>query len=263
MKKKFLGPKTDLMLTRMLWAVGGLLMGMVIISAVSQKRESIIGDISVNVEMLPDSSRLITEKDVITTLTRSIGRNIQGMPVGTLDLERVEERILEKDPFIADADVYMDARNVLNVDIRQREPLLRIIDANGKTYYIDKEGKHMPTSVNFTARVPVANGYIPPFTPEYLRKKRHTLKSLYYFAKKIREDEFMNALTEQIFVTQKREFIIVPKLGKQKIFFGRYENMDDKFKRLKIFYEEGIPYEGWQKYKTINLKFDGQVVCKK
>ncbi len=263
MKTKFLGPTTDKMLTRMLWLVGGLFMGMIIISAVSQKRESVIEDIVVHVEMLPDSSRLITEKDVITTLTRSQGRTLEGMPIGALDLERMEERVLEKDPFISDADVYLDARNKLHVDIRQREPLLRIIDANGKTYYIDNHGKHMPTSVNFTARVPIATGYIPPFTPEYLNKKNHTLKSLFYFAKKVHENKFMNALTEQIFVTKKREFIIIPKLGKQKILMGRYEDIEDKFERLKIFYTEGLPYEGWQKYKTIDLKYEGQVVCKK
>ncbi len=263
MKKKLLGPKTDKMLTQMLWGVGGLLMFILIISAISQKRESVIEDIKVHVEMLPDSSRLITDKDVVTTLTRSIGRNLIGMPIGELDLERMEERVLEKDPFISNADVYLDARNNLNIDIQQREPLIRLIDANGKTYYMDQDGKHMPTSVNFTARVPVATGYIPPFTPEYLKKKRHTLKSLFYFAKKVSADPFMSALTEQIFVTKKREFIIIPKLGKQKIHFGRYENMDDKFERLKIFYEEGLPYEGWQKYSTINLKYEGQVVCKK
>ncbi len=263
MKTKFLGPKTDLILTRMMWVVGGLLMGMLIISAVSQKRESVVENVIVNVQMLPDSSKLITEKDVVTTLTRSIGRTLEGMPISSLDLERMEERVLEKDPFISDADVYLDARNNLHVDILQREPVLRVIDANGKSYYMDVNGKHMPTSVNFTARVPVANGYIPPFTPEFLKKKRHTLKSLFYFSKKVREDKFMHALTEQIFVTQKREFIIIPKLGQQKILFGRYEDIDEKFDRLRTFYEEGMPYEGWHKYKTINLKFDGQVVCKK
>jgi cell division protein FtsQ len=33
--------------------------------------------------------------------------------------------------------------------------------------------------------------------------------------------------------------------------------------RLKIFYKEGMPYEGWRKYETINLKYSGQVVCKR
>jgi cell division protein FtsQ len=37
----------------------------------------------------------------------------------------------------------------------------------------------------------------------------------------------------------------------------------EKFEKLKIFYREAIPYEGWDKYEEINLKFKRQIVCKK
>lgn len=263
MKTKLLNPKTDKLLTRLLWVVGGFLLVMMIVSAVSQKRESVTNNIIIDVETLPDSSKLITENDILTTLTRSLGRNPEGMPIEKLDLQRMEERILEKDPFISNADVYVDARSRLHIDIQQREPFLRIIDASGRNYYLDNDGKHMPTSINFTARVPVATGYIPSYTPEYMSKKNGTLRHLFLFMKKIQKDEFMNALTEQVFVTKKREFIVIPKVGKQKLLFGKNRDVEEKFKRLKVFYMEGMPYEGWQKYSTINLKYEGQVVCKK
>lgn len=263
MNKKLFSPKTDKLLTQLLWAAGGILLTMMIISAVSQKRESVTNSIIINVETLPDSSKLITEKDILTTLTRSLGRNPEGTPIEQLDLKRMEERILEKDPFISDADVYVDARSRLHIDIKQREPFLRIIDANGRNYYLDKDGKYMPTSINFTARVPVATGYIPSYTPEYRTKKNGTLKHLFSFVEKIHKDEFMSTLTEQIFVTKKREFIIIPKIGKQKLLMGKNRDVEEKFERLKVFYTEGMPYEGWQKYSTINLKYEGQVVCKK
>lgn len=263
MKTKFLSPKTDKMLTKLLWVVGGILLTMMIISAVSQKRESVTKSIIINVETLPDSSKLITEKDILTTLTRSMGRNPEGMPIEELDLKRMEERVLEKDPFISDADVFVDARSRLHIDIKQREPFLRIIDAGGRNYYLDKDGRYMPTSINFTARVPVATGYIPSYTPEYREKKNGTLRHLFAFAEKIHNDEFMSALTEQIFVNKKREFIVIPKIGKQKLLFGKNRDVEEKFKRLKIFYAEGMPYEGWQKFATINLQYEGQVVCKR
>ncbi len=261
MKAKFLNPKTDKILTRLLWATGGIALLVVVLSAVSQKRDSVTAEVVINVKELPDSSKLITEKDILTTITRSMGRSPIGMPTEKLDLRRMEERVLEKDPFISDADVYIDARNRLNIDIKQREPFIRIIDASGKNYYLDKHGKFMPTSINFTARVPVATGYIPSFTPEFMRKRNGTLRHLFLFAEKIQQDEFMKAMTEQIFVTKKREFIVIPKLGKQKIFFGKNRNIEDKFKRLKVFYTEGMPYEGWHKFATMDLRYEGQVVC--
>lgn len=262
-KKKLLNPKVDKILTQVLWVVGGIVLLVAVISAVSQKRDSQTNQIVVNIKPLPDNSKMITETDVLAVLTKSLGKSPEGVPVGELNLERIENKILKRDPFIADAEVFVDARSRLNIDIEQREPFLRIIDASGRNYYLDQDGKKMPTSNNFTARVPVATGYIPAYTPEYRQKKKGTLKHLFLFAEKIHNDEFMKALTEQIFVTKKREFIVIPKVGKQKIIFGKNQNIEDKFRQLKIFYKEGMPYEGWQKYATINLKYEGQVVCKR
>jgi len=41
------------------------------------------------------------------------------------------------------------------------------------------------------------------------------------------------------------------------------DQVKDKFTRLKIFFKEGLPYEGWDKYSEINLIYNGQVVCRK
>jgi cell division protein FtsQ len=55
-------------------------------------------------------------------------------------------------------------------------------------------------------------------------------------------------------------------LGRQKIVFGSAETSEevrDKFNRLKVFYKEAMPFEGWNKYTEISLKYEGQVVCRK
>lgn len=258
-----MNPKINKWIPIVIAISAGIIIVSLIQDAISQKRESAISDINIHVIPLADGSKLITEKNILTTLTRSIGKTPKGMAMKNLDLGRIEERVLEKDPFIAEADVYIDARNVLHIDIQQRQPFLRIIDAKGRNYYLDVEGKRMPTSVNFTARVPVATGYIPSYTPEYQSKRNGTLRHLFQFTEKIQKDEFMNALTEQIFVTQKREFVIIPKLGRQKLFFGRNNSVEKKIRRLKVFYQEGVPYKGWQQYASIDLRYKGQVICKK
>ena len=48
--------------------------------------------------------------------------------------------------------------------------------------------------------------------------------------------------------------------------FGKAETdkvVEEKFSKLKVFYKEAIPYEGWEKYKSISLKYDKQIVCAK
>jgi cell division protein FtsQ len=39
--------------------------------------------------------------------------------------------------------------------------------------------------------------------------------------------------------------------------------LENKFKKLKAIYTEVLPKVGFEQYKTINLKYKGQVVCSK
>jgi cell division protein FtsQ len=69
-----------------------------------------------------------------------------------------------------------------------------------------------------------------------------------------------------VYLENNGEFVLIPLVGEQKIIFGSAhsnQQVEDKFKRLKIFYEEGMPYEGWKKYSEINVKYDGQIVCRR
>ena len=44
---------------------------------------------------------------------------------------------------------------------------------------------------------------------------------------------------------------------------GSVEGFQEKLDRLRIFYREGLEQVGWNKYSTISLAYDGQVVCTK
>ena len=76
----------------------------------------------------------------------------------------------------------------------------------------------------------------------------------------------LKPLIGQAYLDQYGDFVLIPLVGEQKIIFGfasSNQQVEDKFRRLKIFYEEGMPFEGWQKYSEINLKYDGQIVGRK
>ena len=60
-----------------------------------------------------------------------------------------------------------------------------------------------------------------------------------------------------------QEFEIIPRVGAHQILLGNAENLELKFRNLKILYEEGLAYEGWNKYEIINLKYNNQVICSK
>ena len=249
-------------LKKVAWLVLVLLTAGIVISAVENKKNSNAGQVLISIADLSNGKTLINNDDVLLMIERSFGYNLEGVPLAGLDVERVE-RVLQDDSFIKEADVYVDALNKINISVTQREPVLRIIDKNDFNYYLDNEGYKIPTSSHYSAKVLVATGNISPYIEDFLEtKNENSLRNIFKLSNKIAENEFLHAQIEQIYVNSLGEIILVPMIGNQKILLGPYEDIDNKLERLETFYKEGIPYVGWNKYKTINLKFKDQVVCK-
>ena len=232
MAKRKINTDWNKTIMRMTWVVLGFLAIMLIISAVEKKEMSAATEVLIDVVPLPDGNRLIQKEDIRLTIDRSFGFPMEGLPLSALNVERIE-RILQEDPFIRNADVYVDAENRINISATQREPVLRIIDNNGLNYYLDQNGFKMPLSKHFSTSVLVASGNIPPHVPDFLERKKHILKDLFQLSEIIRADEFLYALVEQIYISNRGEFSLIPKIGRQKILFGRYKDANDKFNRLK------------------------------
>ena len=245
---------------RAAFVIGLIACVLLILQAISRKSDLNTGDLRITI-LDYDQRRFVTKQDLQKIITDTFSTGLNGIPVGSLDVKRIEQ-VLYSNNFIETADVYIDATSHVNIKITQREPLLRVVDMEGSSYYIDMKGRFIPSSRHYTARVPVATGFInnrnyniPIENPE------NPLFSLFVLAQALRTDDFMNAQIEQIFIEKDGEFQLVPKIGNQRILIGNAIDLEQKFRRLKIFYKEAIPYEGWTKYSTINVKYKGQIVC--
>ncbi len=247
---------------RLAWLMFLFIVGMIWLIARNRKANTYAEGLHVTVEELPSGDKLISERDVRQALLVAFGSDLENSELASLEVERME-RVLESDPFVKNADAYIDQNNQVHIKIEQREPLLRILDNNGNNYYLDAVGKKMPPSKNFAARVIVATGNVSPYTPQFREKRKSSLKDLFTITKTLLADEFLASFIQQIHINNAGEFILVPLIGDQKIILGSARNLEDKLNRLKIFYKEGMPYEGWRKYETINLKYSGQVVCRR
>lgn len=247
---------------RLLWVSLALLVGILLVSAVEWQRAAQAKELLIDIEEMPNGRSWITKTEVMKSLERAFVYKLTEVPIGEIDFERVE-RALEEEPFVKKAEVFADASNRIHIELTQREPLLRIIDERGDNYYLDEEGRKMPLSKHFSARVLVATGHITPFTPDYQNKKKHRVKDLYQLAKHITEDNFLKALVEQVYVREDGDFVFVPKIGRHDIVLGNMVNWETKIENLKTFYQKAIPHQGWQKYRSIDLRFKNQVVCQK
>jgi cell division protein FtsQ len=158
----------------------------------------------------------------------------------------------------------------------QRTPVLRIINKNGESYYIDSQSKLMPLNENYSARVLVASGEIAePFDRRYQwtvdQIARHkvfseisVLDDLLAVTKVINADTLLSSLIHQVYVNKDKELELFPAIGNHKIMFGAASDVNEKFNKLKLFYKEGLnKSDSWNKYSTVSLKYKNLVVCTK
>jgi cell division protein FtsQ len=228
--------------------------------------------VDIDVKVTDTTGNLFIEnKDVLNILKKS-KFDILGYPIKKVNTLEIENKIKQY-PSIKNAKTYCNYVGKLSIEIEQRRPILRIINYNGESYYIDEEGAMMKLSNKYTARVLVANGNInEPFESRYsvnvAAKKDEfgrgeILSDLYQLASFIDKDEFWKSEIEQIYIDNNNEIILIPVVGIHKILFGSIENYKIKFRNLKQFYKTGITKTGWNKYSLINLKYENQIVCTK
>ena len=219
------------------------------------------------------ADRLVMKEDIDSLVRRTTGR-ISGKPIGWVNIRQIEKSI-KSQPYVEKVHIYESLDGNIFAEIKQREPVLRIINNKFETFYIDGSGWLLPPHPFLPARVLVANGNIShsysanpnfrietPMTGDTLGPDT-LLLDLYKLALFINRDKFLKAEIDQIYVTPLMEFELVPKVGDHVIMLGRADNLDEKFKKLIAFYRHGLNIMGWNKYNYINIKYKNQVVCSK
>lgn len=216
-------------------------------------------DISIEYD---DDDPLISVDEIRQTIYDSFDTLI-GKKLSDINPVQIENMVNDID-FVANADVYTSITGKMNISVTQRKPIVRIVNTSNQGFYLDQTGEAFPTNQGFPSRVLIANGVIGIDYSDTLSIANNSkLVEIYRLATYIQNDPLLKIQIEQIFVTKNREYEFVPKVGRHIIIFGGIENMNEKFKKLLVFYRKGINSAGWNTYKSINLKFENQVVCSK
>jgi len=238
------------------WALslGGLVVLMSFIEI--KKSEVLCREVKV---YIPGNQYFIDRQEVDKILQAN-NHVLVGRRMNDINIYQLEKR-LRANPFIEFAKVYADMDGVINVEISQRQPVLRIINRYDQDFYVDQHGLKIPLSANFTARVLAANGYID----ELFANRVDTLHTplamqLFKAANYIRNDSLWDAQVAQVYVNKDHEIELIPRVGNNRILLGNADSLDTKFRNLLIFYKKALPQVGWDAYKTINIKYAGQVV---
>jgi cell division protein FtsQ len=201
-----------------------------------------------DIEFVDENSPFITYNSVNKLLIQNHD-NVTSIGKETLVLKKMEQRLREN-PMVRDAQVYVSVDGTLAVKIEQRKPIGRVSDS--PDYYLDADGKKMPLSDVYSARVPIITG-----------TSKNNFNEVTALLLKIEKDEFMKSSV--VGLNRKTDGDIELELRKTnfKVLFGKPENIEKKFQNFKAFYKKTKQDSTLYGYNMVNLKFNNQVIATK
>lgn len=202
----------------------------------------------------------INEKDIRKLLNSGLNGKIKGEPIADFNLRKLEQ-LLKGNAWVKNANLYFDNREVLHISVEEKEPVARIFTTAGKSFYIDNEGEKMPLSDMMSARVPVFTNF--PDKKVLSTKDSILLNDVKGTASFILNDSFWMAQTEQIDITEDKNFEMIPTIGHHIVKLGKGDDIDKKFRRLLIFYQQVLSKTSFDKYNIVDVQYTGQVIGSK
>lgn len=212
-----------------------------------------------------------------------------------LDVSAIEEFIASK-RHVSKVDVYKNTKGELWVNITQKVPVIRILSDAGNSVYLDTLKQRVDMSTDYSCDVPLVTCSDSLFNllvnmndslnrAEKQRKiegkdrglfaKRKNvekniaknyifLDNLINFVKLVRSDDLWNSQTAQINIARNGDVELVPRVGSQIIILCTREDLSlgaEYLHKLRLFYSSQMNKIGWNRYKTINLKYRSLIVC--
>lgn len=227
---------------------------------VSRGVEKIIRDVNLVVEYDVDEYGSDCGKDAIVDMVGALKKEIVGRSFADTTLYVVREKI-EKIPFVKECNCFPYADSLFRIEIAARKTFVRIICADGRTFYADAAGEVMDLSAYSIKKddaFVVFRGACPYTDREWVEGAVDlAIKTLTISHE---------ATLKEIVVTTPTKLDLVletlnPAMPQLTVHFGDLHSKDKKLARLNTFFKDVFPTTE-KKYKSVDVRYEKQLICK-
>ena len=207
----------------------------------------------------------VTVSDVRLFIDKSCGKII-GQPIDSIDLVKVEKAVDSRSAVLK-SQAFVTRDSILNVTVTQRKPVVRFQKKDGG-FYADAEGYIFPLQSSYASHVQIIDGAIPLAANSGYKGTIENPDEKTWFKKIMNVVNYMEGSKVwkgkivQIHVQENGELILVPREGNERFMFGQPGSLEEKFAKMEKYYTTIVPEKGADKYRTVDVRFDNQIVCK-
>ena len=211
-----------------------------------------------------DTLNFVSEDDVRAYLKRDCPQFI-GQRLDSIRLYEIEQALDSRSAILSTQAWTTDS--VLHVSIRQREPVARMETAD-HAFYIDDRGFIFPVQGDCGKRFPQVQGKLPLHEPVGYKGLPSTEEGRQWVEKMLALIAYMGknkweGRIARMEVLADGDIVMVPEEGREKFIFGRPENAHEKFARMNEYYKRIKPAVEEDCYSSVNVKYKGQIICRK
>lgn len=241
--------------------VAGVLMlsGLLIAFETAENKSKVCNKILITIENQLEN-HFVDETDILQLITLNGTELIVGVHFNGLSLREIENRLVDE-PFLKNAEIFIDHSGNMMISVRLRKPMARVVRYNGPDAYIGEDGQILPVSTKYSKRAIIITGKNAKELSEQINIAEGDYANLYHLIQYIQKDKFLKAQIAQIKLVKNGEVILYPQVTKQFIEFGKIEDIEIKFRKLRLFYDEILPRKGWNSYTRVSLKYKNQIIC--
>lgn len=246
--------KITRILINLVWVLLASGVTVLLVAAIDIKNHKTCRQVKISIRGA-NSFLFLNNRDILQLISQNGTDEPVGKPISACNLGYLQT-LLENNVWIKEARLFFDNNFILNVAILEREPVARVFDLDGRTFFIDSSGYLIPlSSKRLVVQLPVFTGFPAAQNPDSVLVRQMSMISQY-----ILQDPFWKAQITQIDITPHKTFEMVPTVGHHLIEFGDAENYEGKFHRLALFYKKVLKNYGLDRYSVICVKYGDQII---
>lgn len=211
------------------------------------KKPEDLACIEVSVDIDSHSSQFPLSKNDVLKILEQQHLTLVGTKMGEIDAKEVE-RVLIANERIDTAVCQAATNGKVQIRVTPEWPVLRVLTDNAD-YYLAHSGHHLK-----------ADDICEPFIVVTGNVGRVDVHQLAQLGDYLGHHPYWSTRIQQINIVGANDVELITNVSDHIVKMGNLDNYQQKLSNLQVFYREGLPKIGWNKYHTINIAYENIVV---